>query len=153
MPATLELDNRGHITYKSAIKKDKNIIYKAIYPQARRQLFQKLRDQRAKIQSIIRHHLKLCDKDICIVKNQWIRESFNFCISVEVRSAGFNQKLIFRCSILYKLAEATYSGTIDKKQSSEAEAYIWMQEHCPDIPLLQLYSFGFSDNRYVSFLY
>jgi hypothetical protein len=41
------------------------------------------------------------------------------CIPVEVRSAGFNQKLIFRCSMPHKLAEATYPGTIDEKLSSE----------------------------------
>ena len=153
MPATLELDNGGYITYESAIKKDKNIIHEATYPQARRQLFQKLRDQRGKIQGIIRHHLKLRDEDTCIVKDQWIRGSFNVCIPVEVRSASFNQKLIFRCPMPHKLAEATYPGTIDEKQSSEVGAYIWMQEHCPDIPLPQLYGFGFSDNRHVSVLY
>ena len=66
------------------------------------------------------------------------------CIPVEVRLAGFSQRLIFRGPMSHKLAKATYPGTIDEKLSSEVGAYIWMQEYCPDIPILQLYCFGFS---------
>jgi len=110
MPATLELDNGQHITYESAIKKDENIINEATYPRARKQLFQ----QRG--------------EDACIIEDQWIRGSFNVSIPVEVRSAGFNQNLIFRCPMPHKLAEATYPGTIDEKLSSEVGTYVWMQE-------------------------
>jgi len=152
MPATLELDD-GEYTYESAIKKDVNIINEAAYPKARRQLFQKLWDQRAMIQALVRHHLRLRDEDACIVKDQWIRGSFNVCIPVEVRSASFNKNLIFRCPMPHKLAEARYPGTVDEKLSSEVGTYAWMQEHCPDIPIPQLYGFGFSDSRHVGFLY
>jgi hypothetical protein len=97
MPAALELDNGKHITYESALKKDINIINGAAYPAARRQLFQKLWDQRATIQDIVRHHLRLRDKDACIVKaeNQWIRGSFNVCIPVEVRSVVYISNKLF----------------------------------------------------------
>jgi hypothetical protein len=97
MPAALELDNGKHITYESALKKDINIINGAAYPGARRQLFQKLWDQRATIQDIVRHHLRLRDKDACIVKaeNQWIRGSFNVCIPVEVRSVVYISYKLF----------------------------------------------------------
>jgi hypothetical protein len=153
MPAALELDNGTHITYESAVKKDVNIINDATYPGARRQLFQKLWDQRATIQALVRHHLRLRDQDACIVKakNQWIRGSFNVCIPVEVRSASFNKNLIFRCPMPHKLAEAKYPGTIDEKLSCEVGTYVWMQDRCPDIPVPYLYGFGFSDNRHVSY--
>jgi hypothetical protein len=153
MPATLELDDGEHITYESALKRDINIIKEATYPGARRQLFQKLWDQQATIQDIVRHHLRLRDKDVCIVEDQWIRGSFNVCIPVKVRSAGFNQKLIFRCPMPHKLAEAKYPGTIDEKLSCEVGAHIWMQDECTDIRIPHLYGFGFSDNRHVSYLY
>ena len=156
MPATLELDDGEH-TYESAIKKDVNIINEARYPGARKQLFQKFWDQRGTIQGIVRHHLRLRDEDACIVKakakDQWIRGSFNVCIPVEIKSANFNKNLLFRCPMPHKLAEARYPGTIDEKLSCEVGTYIWMQEQCPDIPIPQLYGFGFSDNRHVSFLF
>lgn len=153
MPAALELDNGKHITYELALKKDVNIINEATYPGARRQLFQKLWDQRAAIQALVRHHLRLRDQDACIVKpeSQWIRGSFNVCIPVEVRSASFNKDLIFRCPMPHKLAEAKHPGTIDEKLSCEVGAYVWMQDQCPDIPVPYLYGFGFSDNRHVSY--
>jgi hypothetical protein len=153
MPATLELDNGDHITYEIARKKDVNIINEATYPRARRQLYQKLWDQRATIQSLVRHHLRLRNEDACIVEDRWIRGNFNVCIPIEVRSAGFNKNLVFRCPMPHKLAEAKYPGTVDEKLSSEVGTYVWMQEHCPDIPIPRLYGFGFSDNRHVSFQY
>ncbi|KAF4629963.1 hypothetical protein G7Y89_g8178 [Cudoniella acicularis] len=148
MPATLELDNGDHITYEIARKKDVNIINEATYPGARRQLYQKLLDQRATIQSLVRHHLRLRNEDACIVEDRWIRGNFNVCIPVKVRSAGFNKNLVFRCPMPHKLAEAKYPGTVDEKLSSEVGTYVWMQEHCPDIPIPRLYGFGFSDNRH-----
>ncbi|KAH8651802.1 hypothetical protein BGZ60DRAFT_497399 [Tricladium varicosporioides] len=147
MPAALELDD-GEYTYESALKKNVNIINEATYPGARRQLFQKLWDQRATIQSLVRHHLRLRNEDACIVEDQWIRGNFNVCIPVKVRLAGFNKNLIFRCPMPHKLAEAKYPGTVDEKLSSEVGTYVWMQEHCPDIPIPRLYGFGFSDNRH-----
>lgn len=59
--------------------------------------------------------------------------------------AGFIQRLLFRCPMPHKLAEAKHPSTIDEKLSSEVGAYVWMQEFCPDFPILHLYSFGFSD--------
>ncbi|KAH8588764.1 hypothetical protein B0O99DRAFT_693204 [Bisporella sp. PMI_857] len=150
MPAALELDNGEHITYGSACKKDVNIINEATYPGARRQLFQKLWGQRATIQDIVRHHLRLRDEHACIVKagSLWICGSFNVCIPVEVRSASFNQNLIFRCPMPHKLAEAKYPGIIDEKLSYEVRTYVWIQDRCSYIPIPQLYGFGFSDNRH-----
>jgi len=77
MTATLELDNGKHITYMSAITKDENIINEATYPPARKQLYQELWDQRAMIQGLVRHHLRLRDEDVCVIEDQWIRGSFN----------------------------------------------------------------------------
>jgi hypothetical protein len=153
MPPTLELDNGEHITFESARQKDVNIINEAKYPGARRQFFQKLWDQQATIQDIVRHHLKLHNEDVCIIEDQWIRGCFNVCIPVKVTSAGFNQKLVFRCPMPHKLAEAKYPGTIDEKLSSEVGTYVYIEELCPDIRIPQLYGFGFSDSRHVSFTY
>jgi hypothetical protein len=54
------------------------------------------------------------------------------CIPVEVRSAGFNQKLIFRCPMPHKLAEATYPGTINvlcsSRQSGCLGAYVYLNK-------------------------
>ncbi|KAK3315789.1 hypothetical protein B0H66DRAFT_575943 [Apodospora peruviana] len=86
--------------------------------------------QRDVIEAVVRHHLKLDDRDSCIVatERQWIRGAFNVCVPIE-------------------LAEVQYPGTVDEKMGCEVGAYVWMQEQCPDIRIPHLYGFGFSDGR------
>jgi hypothetical protein len=153
MPTTLKLDHRKSITYESALKKDANIISQAAYFKAATELYQSLWDQRQTIQALVKHHLRLSNRDTCIIntKDQWIRGSFNICIPIEVQSTRFQKKFIFRCPMPHKLAEARYPGTVDEKLSSEVGTYAWMQHHCPDIRIPHLYGFGFSDHRHVSY--
>jgi hypothetical protein len=155
MPTTLKLDRRKQATFESALKKDADIINQAAYFEAATELYQALWDHRQAIQALVKQHLRLGNRDTCIVnaQDQWIRGSFNICIPIEVRSARFHEKLIFRCPMPHKLAEAKYPGTVDEKLSSEVGTYAWMQYHCPDIRIPHLFGFGFSDHRHVSHLY
>src|ERR1700709_1712634 len=154
MPTVIKLDHRRPITYESAIKKDANIINQAEYLEAATGLYDSLWNQRQTIQALVRHHLRLTNRDTCIVdaKARWIRGSFNVCIPIEVRSTHCHKKLIFRCPMPHKLAEIKYPGTVDEKLSSEVGTYAWIQQQCPDIRIPHLYGFGFSDHRHVSYL-
>lgn len=153
MPTLIKLDHREPITYESALNKDANIISQAAYLEAATELYQSLWDQRRTIQALVKHHLRLSNRDTCVVseKAQWIRGSFNVCIPIEVQSTRCHKKLIFRCPMPHKLAEVKYPGTVDEKLSSEVGTYAWMQHQCPDIRIPHLYGFGFSDHRHVSY--
>jgi hypothetical protein len=72
--------------YESVIKKDANIISQAVYLEAATELYDLLWDQRQTIQALVRHHLRLTNRDTYIVdaKARWIRGSFNVCIPIEV---------------------------------------------------------------------
>jgi len=152
MSTAIKLDHQKTITYESALKKDANIISQVAHFEAATKLYQLLWDQRQTIQALVKHHLRLSNRDICIVttKDQWIRGSFNICIPIEVQSTRFHKKLIFRCPMPHKL-EAKYPGTVDEKLSSEVGTYAWIQHQCPDIRIPHLYGFGFSDHRHVSY--
>jgi hypothetical protein len=63
MPTTIKLDHRKPITYSSAIKKDANIISQAAYLEAATKLYQSLWDQRQTIEALVRHHLRLSNRD------------------------------------------------------------------------------------------
>jgi hypothetical protein len=106
--------------YESAVKKDANIISQAAYLEAATELYDSLWDQRQTIQALVSHHLRLPNRDICMVdaKARWICESFNVCIPIEIRSTWCHKKLMFRCPIPHKLAEINYPGTVDEKLSS-----------------------------------
>jgi hypothetical protein len=153
MPTAIKLDHRRPITYESAVKKDANIISQAAYLEAATELYDSLWHQRQTIQALVRHHLRLTNRDICTVdaKARWIRGSFNVCIPIEVRSTRCHKKLMFRCPMPHKLAEINYPGTVDEKLSSEVGTYAWIQHKCPDIRIPHLYGFGFSDHRHVNY--
>lgn len=111
----------------------------------------KLWKDKLTIESLTKHHLGLGNRDTCIVARprNWIRGGFNVCIPIEVQSPGSSRKLILRCAMPHKLAEARHSGSVDEKTACEVGTYVWMQERCPDIPIPHLYGFGFSDHRHV----
>lgn len=90
MPNAIKLENRKPITFESALKKDASIISQAVYLEAATELYQSLWDQRQTIEALVRHHLRLTNRDICIInaKNEWIRGSFNVCMPVEYNRAA-----------------------------------------------------------------
>ncbi|PMD14764.1 hypothetical protein NA56DRAFT_664488 [Hyaloscypha hepaticicola] len=145
MPTALKLDHRKPITYESALNKDSNIIRQAAHLEAATELYQSLWGQRQTIQALVKHHLRLSNRDTVIVnaEDQWIRGSFNVCIPIEVRSTRFHKKLMFPCPMPHKLAEAKYPSTVDEKLSSEVGMYVIMLFECLDIRIPHLYGFGF----------
>ncbi|EFY93749.1 hypothetical protein MAC_00240 [Metarhizium acridum CQMa 102] len=147
MPSTLELVGRRPITIESAIEEERNVINWASYGPATDKLYQALWEQRESIQALVRHHLALGKRDVCIVlpPSHWIRGGFNICVFLEVNSDNTNKKFIFRCPMPHKLAEARYPGSIDEKLSCEVGASIWVEENCPEIRSPFLFGFGFSD--------
>ncbi|KAK3375531.1 hypothetical protein B0T24DRAFT_202357 [Lasiosphaeria ovina] len=151
MPATLELDHRGPITFDSALKKDADIIRLVAHRAAAKELSQVLWDRRTIIEALVRHHLGLAHGDTCTVApvDRWIRGGFNMCVPVDVvqpRRAR-RARFIFRCPMPHRLAEHTYPGTVDEKLGCEVATYAWMQHWCPDVRIPHLYGFGFSDRR------
>ncbi|KAK4157128.1 hypothetical protein C8A00DRAFT_12032 [Chaetomidium leptoderma] len=153
MPATLEIGHRGPITYESALRKDADVISQAAESAATEELSRSLWDSRRTIEALVRHHRGLSDGDVCAVEpcDGWIRGGFNVCVPVQVRSGGArnaHKRLIFRCPMPHKLAEARYPGTVDEKLSCEVGTYAWMQDWCPDVRIPHLYGFGFSDHRH-----
>ncbi|KAI1126236.1 hypothetical protein F5Y10DRAFT_216389 [Nemania abortiva] len=150
MPPTLELLGRGPITIKSALEEETNVINWASYRTASDKFYQELWAKRDSIAALVRHHLALGPEDVCSVlpPRHWIQGGFNVCIFVEVKSGNLSRKIIFRCPMPHKLAEARYPGSIDEKLRSEVGAYIWIEEHCPEIRSPHLFGFGRIDGRH-----
>ncbi|CRK10016.1 hypothetical protein BN1723_009123 [Verticillium longisporum] len=150
MPPTIEILGQGPITIESALNEEKNLINWASYGPATNNLYQEIWEQRDSVAALVKHHMALRRQDKCIVlpPHNWIRGSFNVCIFVEVNSSGVRRKVVFRCPLPHKLAEARYPGSIDEKSSCEAGAYVWVEENCPEIRSLHLFGFGFMDGRH-----
>ncbi|KAM4064891.1 aminoglycoside phosphotransferase [Hirsutella rhossiliensis] len=150
MCSTLELLDRGPITYESAANKEANILNQLPHVAATKALYRSLWDQRDVIAALAKHHLRLGHRDECVALPpcEWIRGRFNVCIPVKVTTAACTKQVMLRCPMSYKLAESQYPGTVDEKLSCEVATYAWMQENCSDIRIPHLYGFGFSDDRH-----
>lgn len=123
----------------------------ASYGPATDRFYEELWEQRQSIGALVKNHLALSKRDTCVVlpPSRWIRGSFNVCIFIDVNSKSSYKKVVFRCPMPYKLAEARYPGSIDEKLSCEVGASIWVDENCPEIRSAFLLGFGFSDGRHV----
>jgi hypothetical protein len=148
MDRTIELDS-GPITYGDAVKSEINIINQFAYYEETKKLCKDLWEQRQSIEALTAHHLGLGQNGACIVQAQdtWLRGGFNICIPVEVEVGDVTKKVIFRCPMPHKLAEASYPGTVDEKIRCEVGTYAWMQENTPSVPIPHLFGFGFPDGR------
>ncbi|KAK4096106.1 hypothetical protein N658DRAFT_490200 [Parathielavia hyrcaniae] len=145
MPATIRLDHRGLITCSSALRNNADVIEQATHVAAAEELCRVLWDGRGTIESLVRHHLRLGVGDFCVVApcDRWTRGGFNVCVPVETRSRRSAHspptRLMFRCPMPHKLAEARHPGTVDEKLSCEVGTYVWMQDRCSDIRIPHLY--------------
>ncbi|PNY25379.1 Aminoglycoside phosphotransferase [Tolypocladium capitatum] len=154
MSETLELLNRDPISYESAARHEDNVIQQLAYVRQTKRLYESLWQARGTIEAITTHHLGLGSTHTCTVLGQhtWIRGSFNVCVPVEVKCGNASRKVVLRCPMPHKLAEARYPGSVDDKLNCEVGTYAWIQDNCPEVPIPHLFGFGFSDNRHFTYV-
>ncbi|KAJ4527695.1 hypothetical protein HRR83_000448 [Exophiala dermatitidis] len=132
---------------KSAAEDESNLVLFIRHQRAAESFRHLLWSRRESIADLVRSHLHLRKDDGCTVltPDSWIQGGFNICVLIDITVGGSPTRLVFRCPMPHKLAEAQYPGTIDEKVRCEVAAYIWMQEYCSDIRIPRLYAFGFVD--------
>ncbi|KAI1504954.1 hypothetical protein F5X99DRAFT_331996 [Biscogniauxia marginata] len=77
----------------------------------------------------------------------WKAGSFNVVIPVLIQAKGRtgNERVYVRFPLPYKVGEAEYPGNVEEKLRTEIATYIWLQKHCPDVPIPILHGFGLPD--------
>jgi len=139
---------RRSITLKEALDDDDDILQELSYPDKRLEFYYYLLQHRKQIEDIVSFHLGV-PNEVCKVAaelKEWVHGSFNVCIPVYIdNSAGFSVKKVFiRFPLPYKVGESQYPGNAEEKLRCEVATYIWIQNHCPDVPIPCLRGFGFS---------
>ncbi|KAK3303845.1 uncharacterized protein B0T15DRAFT_285932 [Chaetomium strumarium] len=148
-PATLDVQGRP-MTYEEAAEEEFNVLSRLGHSAALKTLADDLWRHRKSIEGLTRHHLGLGKHDTCDVleRRHWIRGGFNMCVLLNITSPGRQErKVVFRCAMPHKLAEARYPGTVDEKLGCKVGSYVFIQENCPNVRIPHLYGFGFSDSR------
>lgn len=152
--ATLPL-LKGRISLTDALKEDNDVIQQLSYPAKRLDFWLYLFRNRSQIANIVARHLNIPLSDFRLGEvEEWIHGSFNACMPIHIlesaRHPRLPQRAMIRFPLPYKVGEAFRPGNVDEKLRCEAATYVWLQRHCPSIPVPRLLGFGFPGLQSVS---
>ncbi|TAQ88602.1 hypothetical protein B7494_g3062 [Chlorociboria aeruginascens] len=136
---------KGTITLEDALNEDDNILARIEYPRRKYEFYNYLSAHKAEIEATVSFHLGVNECRVSDAKT-WMSGSYNVCIPVYI-NPGSDMRVLFRVPLPYKLGEAKFPGNVDEKLRCEVASYIWIQEHCPDLPIPVLFGFGFQDGQ------
>lgn len=81
------------------------------------------------------------------IREVWRSGSFNVAIPVRL---PMMRTVFLRLPFPYRIGEDQCPGNSEEKLRTEIAAYLWLQEHCPDVPIPTLHAFGLPDGSTVS---
>ncbi|KAI9799422.1 MAG: hypothetical protein M1825_004522 [Sarcosagium campestre] len=139
---------RKTITLESALADDDNVLQEISYPERRVDFFVHLLSHSSDIEAVVAHHLG-SKPDSCRIGEvkEWMAGSFNVCVPVYVgdkRAGPRVRRVLIRFPLPYKVRESEHAGNADEKLRCEAATFLWIREHCPHVPIPDLWGFGFS---------
>ncbi|TAQ85261.1 hypothetical protein B7494_g6423 [Chlorociboria aeruginascens] len=142
---------RETATLEAVLELEENMIIKLNYPELRRNFFMWLKDHHEDIEEIVSYHLGLTGSESCRIgeMKEWMQGGFNVCIPVHVDNwiKHPGKRVLIRFPLPYKIGEFPHPGNADEKLRCEAATYIWIRDHCPDVPIPYLWGFGFSGGQ------
>ncbi|EJP62982.1 phosphotransferase enzyme family protein [Beauveria bassiana ARSEF 2860] len=114
-----------------AIESEDNELASMRYPDLARQLYDAIGCQKTELEHMICKLLRVRTCRI-VPSNLWASGSFNAAILVRLPQ-GKNAYL--RLPFGHRIGEGPFPGNADEKIQTETATYIWLQEHCPDVPI------------------
>jgi hypothetical protein len=142
---------RGDITYESARTREVNVLLRLSYPEKTVHFFTHLYQHREEIYTIVSRHLGLHTSQCCRLGEfqEWLHGTFSVCIPIYIDNWD-RRRVVIRCPLPYKVGESQHPGAAEEKLRCEVATYIWIRQHCPDIPIPCLWGFGFASGLDVS---
>lgn len=141
---------KEEVTLDFALEEEHNMLRRLLYWDKRVTLLGYLLDHAVQIEAIVAHHLALRDPSDCSLSplDDWLHGSFNMCVPVHVKrwEQQAEKRVMIRFPLPYKVGEEDFPGNAEEKLRCEAATYIWLQQHCPDVPIPRLLGFSFGDN-------
>lgn len=153
MPSSPKLKLIGKkIKLSEALTSEDDVLQMLGYPKRRIELVVLLLENENEILHTAALHLNL-QTNACRLSpvEDWIHGSFNMCIPIHVNWNGY-KRVLFRVPLPYKIGEDEFPGNLDEKIRCEAATYIYIRQHCPEVPIPMLLGFGFSTGIRVSLL-
>ena len=145
------LGPRGLVSLQAALDEDDDVLAQLRYPEQQKRFWASLAARKADIEALVRFHLGIDWCYVCTTEI-WKAGSFNVVLPVLIRAKDRpgNERVYVRFPLPYKVGEAEHPGNLEEKLRTEIATYIWLQEHCPDVPIPTLHGFGLPDGTCVS---
>lgn len=145
-PDESESDASESNSLKIALADDNNVLIPMRYPALREAFWRSIEANKASIEEMIRLQLGVRSCRLS-VREVWRYGSFNVAIPIRVPKM---RTVFLRLPITYRIGEDKCPGNAEEKLRTEIAAYLWLQEHCPDVPIPTLHAFGLPDGSTVS---
>lgn len=130
----------------AAIESEENKLVSRRFPRLRAALYASVSARRDELEAMICRLLRVPSCRI-VPSALWRAGSFNVAILVRL-PAGRNVYL--RLPFAHRSGEDHFPGNTEEKLRTEIATYLWLREHCPDVPIPTLHAFGLPDGSVVS---
>lgn len=154
MEATTIQTRRGFFTFEEAMDCDWDVIPDLFLLEHHRVFCENLSQLRPQITLLLARHLGIPTTQFRLSdESEWISGGFNICLPIHIdnsQKSGLPRKVIIRFGLPFNCGETFRPGSIDEKLRSEAATYLWLQGHCPSIPITQLLGMGFPGSQSVA---
>ncbi|KAG8415139.1 hypothetical protein J3459_011115 [Metarhizium acridum] len=137
---------RGRVSLEDALDEDDDVLAQLRYPGQQKKFWASLIARKADIEALVRYHLGVDWCYVCVM-DIWKAGSFNVVLPVLIRTKRCHgsERVFVRFPLPYKVGEAMHRGNVEEKLRTEIATYIWLQQHCPDVPIPILHGFGLPD--------
>ncbi|KAM3499047.1 hypothetical protein MY10362_007675 [Beauveria mimosiformis] len=116
----------------NAIDKEENVLFSMRYPELQKQFYASILEQTVELEDMI---CRLLQVQTCKIHRQpraWRHGSFNVAIIVWLPSG---KTAYLRLPFSHRIGERPFPGNLEEKIRTETATYLWLQEHCPDVPI------------------
>jgi hypothetical protein len=141
-----ESDQSESESLKAALADDNNVLVPMRYPALQEEFWRSIEADKANIEEMIRLQLGVRSCRLS-VREVWRSGSFNVAIPIRLPKM---RTIFLRLPLPYRIGEDKCPGNAEEKLRTEIAAYLWLQEHCPDVPIPVLHAFGLPDGSTVS---
>lgn len=128
----------------AAIESEENKLVSLHYPRLKQEFYSSINVQKDSLERMI---CEICRVPRCRITPSEIWRSGSFNAAILVRLPFENVYL--RLPFLHRIGEQHFPGNAEEKIRTEVAVYVWLKEHCPNVPVPELLAFGLPDGSVV----
>ncbi|KAF1737561.1 hypothetical protein CRV24_003181 [Beauveria bassiana] len=124
----------------AAIESEDNKLVSMHYERLKEDVYASIKAQTRQIEALLCNLFRVSECRI-VPSELWGFGSFNVAVLVRLP----RKNVYLRLPFLHRIGEQHFPGNAEEKLRTEVGTYLWLHEHCPDVPIPQLHAFGLPD--------